>query len=157
MLRAVLLSAAIVLAGLTTLGPVPGLAMGGSDSPGSTASYRDGEKAVKAKDYKKAVEILELVVKAEPRNADAYNYLGYSHRKLGALDKAFGYYETALKINPKHRGAHEYLGELHLQKNELAKAEGLLAKLRELCPRGCEEFEDLKKAIDDFKAGRKSS
>ena len=99
--------------------------------------------------------ILEGIVAGNPRNANAWNYIGYSHRKLGAFEPALAAYGKALAINPDHRGANEYLGELYLQTGELAKAKERLARLDDLCFFGCEEFDDLKEAIRDYEATHK--
>jgi tetratricopeptide (TPR) repeat protein len=126
-------------------------------SPAKPANpqYEAAEKAVKAGDFKRAIGLLEPMRKAQPKNADVLNMLGYSHRKLGELDKAMAYYTAALKEDPKHRGAHEYIGELYLMLGNLAKAEEHLAKLDDLCFFGCDEYTDLKNAIAAYKAKRK--
>jgi tetratricopeptide (TPR) repeat protein len=117
--------------------------------------YNAAKRAIKQGRFAVAIPILQKVVKAEPRNAGAYNYLGYAHRKLGKLDASYDFYQKALKLDPKHRGAHEYLGELYLQRGDLASAEAMLKKLNSLCFFGCEELDDLKKAIAQYKAGKK--
>ena len=116
-----------------------------------------GRKAIDAKDYKAAVGHLTKAVQEEPKNADAHSMLGYSYRKLGTFDKSMESYQTALKIDSNHRYAHEYLGELYLDMNQPENAEKQLAALKKACPffGKCEEFEDLKKAIDDYKAKKK--
>ena len=68
------------------------------------------------------------------------------------LNEAEKYYISALNLDPKHRGALEYYGELLLLKNDLAGAEKLLARLDKACTFGCEEFQDLKKSIQQYKA-----
>lgn len=111
-------------------------------------------KAIEAKDFKNAVARLTKAVQQEPRNADAHSMLGYSYRKLGSFDKSMEHYQTALRIDADHRSAHEYLGELYLDMDQLANAEKQLAALKKTCPffGGCEEYDDLKKAIDAYKA-----
>ena len=113
-----------------------------------------GRKAIEAKDYKMAVGHLTKAVQEEPRNADAHSMLGYSYRKLGTLDKSMEHYQTALKLDSNHRSAHEYLGELYLDMNQLPSAEKHLAALKKACPwfGKCEELEDLKEAIEKYKA-----
>ncbi len=59
--------------------------------------------------------------------------------------------EDKLQLNPRHRGAHEYAGEAYLMVNDLAKAEEHLGALRTICLIPCEEYEDLKKAIADYR------
>jgi hypothetical protein len=56
-----------------------------------------------------------------------------------------------LQIDPQHRGANEYLGELYLQIGQLDKAEERLEVLDKECFFGCEEFDELKEAIADYR------
>ena len=112
--------------------------------------YETAVQAVKAANYEKAVMLLSRVVAAKPNNADAWNYLGFSKRKLLQFDQALNAYQKALAINPDHRGANEYMGELYLQIDDLAKAKERLSKLDQICFFGCEEFDDLKAAIQAY-------
>jgi Flp pilus assembly protein TadD len=118
-----------------------------------SANVEAGRKAIEAKDYKSAVEYLTKAVQEEPNNADAQNMLGYSYRKIGTFDKSMEHYQRALKIDASHRSAHEYLGELYLDMNQPDNAEKQLAALKKACPffGKCEEYEDLKAAIDKYK------
>lgn len=123
------------------------------DGPsGRNANLVTAEEKIKAGDYAAAIESLSKVTKAEPKNADAYNYLGYSHRKLGQFDEALGYYQKALSIDPDHLGANEYLGELYLQTSQLAKAEAQLEILDGLCFFGCDEYRELRDKIAAYKS-----
>jgi tetratricopeptide (TPR) repeat protein len=81
--------------------------------------------------------------------------LGYG--KVGTLDKSMEHYQRALKIDASHRSAHEYLGELYLDMNQLDNAEKQLTALKKACPffGKCEEYEDLKAAIDKYNATKK--
>jgi tetratricopeptide (TPR) repeat protein len=123
-----------------------------ASSPAARAAYDQAARAVAQEDYKKAIGLLERVVKAEPRNADALNLLGYSHRKLGDFPGAVGYYEKALAVAPEHRGALEYLGEAYAEQGQLDRARELQARLRKACPDGCDELRELDAAI--AKAGK---
>jgi tetratricopeptide (TPR) repeat protein len=114
--------------------------------------FEKAEYLIKGEQYEEAIPILQNVVADNPRDADAWNYLGYCTRKLGRKEESLGYYQKALAINPKHKGAHEYLGELYLMMGDLPKAEQQLAILQGLCPSGCEELEDLEADIAAFKA-----
>jgi Tfp pilus assembly protein PilF len=126
------------------------------DKP-ENANVIAGRKAVEAKDFKAAVGHLTKAVQDEPRNPDAHSMLGYSYRKVGTFDKSMEHYQTALKIDSNHRSAHEYLGELYLDMNQLDNAEKQLASLKKACPffGRCDEFDDLKKAIDAYKTKKK--
>lgn len=83
------------------------------------------------------------------QHADVYNLLGFSLRKTGDYTQALTYYKKALDFDPDHRGAREYLGELYVETKQLEKAKEQLAVLVRLCPSGCEEREDLEKAMRD--------
>ena len=117
----------------------------------------EGRKAIDGKDFKGAVGHLTKAVQEEPNNADAHSMLGYSYRKSGTFDKSMEHYQRALKIDSNHRSAHEYLGELYLDMNQPDNAEKQLAALKKACPffGRCEEFDDLKKAVDGYKAKKK--
>ena len=112
-----------------------------------------GRKAIEAKDYKAAVGHLTKAVQESPNDADAHSMLGYSYRKIGTFDKSMEHYQKALKIDSSHRSAHEYLGELYLDMNQPANAEKELQALKRACPffGRCEEYEDLKEAIEKHK------
>jgi tetratricopeptide (TPR) repeat protein len=90
-------------------------------------------------------------------DADWNNLMGYALRKQARpdLDGAQRHYDAALKLNPKHQGALEYAGELALMKGDLATAERHLAALARLCSSPCEALDDLKQAVDAYKAGKR--
>jgi len=87
-------------------------------------------------------------------SADWNNLMGYSLRKQATPDYAGAekFYAEALRIDPKHRGALEYSGELYLMTGNLPKAEERLAALDRACLFSCEEYRDLKRAVERYKA-----
>ena len=126
----------------------------GSDTEAASTNTDaiEGRKAIEAQDFKRAAELLAKAAAAEPGNADVRNWLGFANRKLGNMDAAFAAYNEALKLNPKHRSAHEYIGEAYLMVNDVPKAELHLAELQKLCtPIPCEEYKELKRAVDNYK------
>ncbi|MDH5452612.1 MAG: tetratricopeptide repeat protein [Paracoccaceae bacterium] len=142
--------AATLLAAFLTMPALPVLAAGsgGSDSSTNTAqpSYQDAKAAVDAGQYRNAIRTLKKLVKTDPNNADAWNLLGYSNRKLKKYPDAAAYYRTALKIDPKHLGALEYQGELFVETGEFDQAKANLGRLKKLCGT-CEEYSDLQKVL----------
>lgn len=151
------LAFALTVSGAVLLA-LPALAnLGESESEESTnADWVAGKKAVEGQDWKTAADRLSKAAAAEPKNADIYNWLGFSQRKLGKLDAAFAAYKEALKLNPKHKAAHEYIGEAYLMAGNLAQAEQHLAELQRLCtPIPCEEYKDLKRAVEEYKKAKK--
>ena len=134
---------------------------GGSSEPVTSASkpadpnFAQAKALIEAKRYKEAMPLLQQAVAKDPKNADAYNLMGYATRKSGDANGSLQYYNQALAIDPKHLGAHEYVGEAYLQLSRLPEAEQHLARLDSLCTFGCTEYRMLKAAIADYKAGKK--
>ena len=119
-------------------------------------AYTQAVQAIEAGQFKTAIPLLEGVVARDDRNADAYNWLGYAVRKDGDPARAIPIYQKALVLDPKHRGAHEYIGEAYLTLDNLPKAKEHLARLDKLCFFPCEQYSDLKKAVEAYeKSGGK--
>ena len=116
------------------------------------ADYAAGVQAVKDKQWAQAIEALRKAERRNPESADLQNFLGFSYRNLKQFDAAFQHYERAIKLEPRHRGAHEYIGEAYLMVGDLANAEKHRAQLQAICLLGCEELEDLDKAIAAYRA-----
>jgi Flp pilus assembly protein TadD len=110
------------VAAMVALGLAAGsaLAAGGGDTP-KNKDLAQAWALLGKGGYAEAIPLLEKVVAAEPKNADAYNYLGFSHRKLGDTEAALGFYRRALEV------------------------------LDKACFFGCDEYSDLKKAIKAYK------
>ena len=101
---------------------------------------------IKAKDYAAALsELRKLADKVQ--HADVYNLLGFALRKTGDFTTSLTSYTKALEMQPDHKAAREYLGELYVETGNIEKAREQLAILTRLCPGGCEERDDLQKAI----------
>lgn len=152
-LLSVAFTLALASAAMAASSPSPSRSPAPRQAPAS--DYDLGVKAVQAGDYARALTMLQKSVQADPRNADAWNYLGFSHRNLKQFDQSLAAYQKALAINPNHRGANEYLGELYLQTGNLEKAREQLNKLSALCPAGCKEADDLRKAIKAYESAKK--
>jgi Flp pilus assembly protein TadD len=123
--------------------------------PASDPAFSRAKALIEAKDYRGALPLLQQVVAKEPRNADAYNLMGYATRKSGDPSGSLQYYTQALSIDPKHLGANEYIGEAYLMLDQPQQAEQHLARLDSLCVFGCVEQRTLKAAIASYKAGKK--
>ena len=139
------------------------VALGNPDSSDSDSNddpkpvnvaYQNAYYEVKSGNFQVAIKYLKQAAKSSTNKADIYNLMGYSHRKLDLLEEAFFYYHKALKLDPHHKGANEYIGELYLRTNNLKKAEEHLAVLDEVCFFGCDEYDELKDAIEKYKKSR---
>jgi tetratricopeptide (TPR) repeat protein len=117
------------------------------------ADFTAGMNALKAGDAAGALPRLQSALRRFPEAAELHNELGFAHRRLRQMDKAFEHYKRALAIDPRHRGAHEYIGEAYLMVGDVASAEKHLAALREICLLPCDEQRDLAQAIQAHRAG----
>ncbi len=138
------------LAGLlvvSALHALPVFAAGTSDGSSSAeATYPDAKAAVDAGKFAEALPMLQMLVKDNAKDADAWNLLGFTYRKLGQLDDSDAAYLKVLAINPNHLGALEYQGELFITTGKIDLAKANLVKLQGLCGT-CEQAEDLEKAL----------
>src|ERR1700730_6781152 len=62
-------------------------------------------------------------VKLDPNMYEAWNYVGYTSRKLGNYDIALSAYERALSLHPGYPEALEYRGEAFLALNRISDAQ----------------------------------
>ena len=108
--------------------------------------------ALSKNDYENGYSLSKFASSKYPNNADAWNYLGFSSRKLGKYEESEVAYKKALYINPDHVGALEYYGELHLTLKRPEKAKALLAKLKTLCTLNCKEMKQLEAAIKTYES-----
>ena len=106
--------------------------------------------SLKLSDHEKAYFLSKNAVLKYPDNPDAWNFLGFSSRKLNKYDESKNAYRKALIIDPKHLGAMEYYGELYLTLNQPKKAKELLERLRNLCNLNCKEMKQLEVSIRNF-------
>jgi Flp pilus assembly protein TadD len=94
-----------------------------------------------------AITMLEEVVARNSDNADAWNLLGYAHRKEGDFAASRAHYTRALTLNPRHEGALSYMGILELEEGNIDAARALYARLQAVCFLGCEPLDDLTEAF----------
>ncbi|NTG50367.1 tetratricopeptide repeat protein [Agrobacterium rhizogenes] len=134
-----------IVAGFSAVTAIPAFAvdnMQSTDAPDLTSV----RAKIATKDYAGALAELRGLAE-DNQQADVYNLMGYTLRKTGDYKTSLTYYTKALELQPDHKAAREYLGELYVETGEMAKAEEQVSTLKQLCPSGCEELEDLQKAI----------
>ena len=77
----------------------------------------------KEKDYQSAKKVIELILDKEPKNAHAWNFLGYSllEREI-QLDKAFELISKAVALSPNDGYIRDSLGWYHFKQGNLVAA-----------------------------------
>jgi tetratricopeptide (TPR) repeat protein len=81
------------------------------------------------KQYEKARAAFADAVRGEPRMFEAWNYVGFTSRKLGEYDKSLLAYDEALRLNPAYAEAIEYRGHAYLGLNRLEDAKAAYMSL----------------------------
>lgn len=97
------------------------------ESEAEAAKAATPEKRAKAaekarKSYQQAAESFIDAVGADPTMYQAWNYLGFAKRHLGAYEDSLSAYAKALELNPHYPDAIEYRGEAYLGMNQLDSA-----------------------------------
>jgi tetratricopeptide (TPR) repeat protein len=72
--------------------------------------------------YAAALGKFQQSVQLDPQRYEAWNYVGYTSRKLGHYDDALSAYDRALALKPDYPDALEYRGEAYLAVNRLDDA-----------------------------------
>jgi tetratricopeptide (TPR) repeat protein len=113
--------------------------------------YDYGKQLAKAGEYELAIATLKLA--PDQNDPRVLNYLGFSHRKLGRMDEALGYYHAAIAQNPDFSLVREYLGEAYVQLGQLEQARAQLTEIERICGgRTCGEYGELARLIVDSQA-----
>ena len=121
-------------------------------TPAAADKLGSARALIAAKQWPAAIDELKRV--NDTGSADWNNLMGYTMRKGATPDLAASehYYDEALRIDPHHRNTLEYSGELYLMKGSLDKAQARLAALSTECAASCEQYTELKSAIERYKA-----
>lgn len=150
----------VVLTTLTTMSPAGLWAAGGDSDPqaASDPALTAVAQAEARKDWAGAAQLMKAALARDATVAEYHNRYAYALRKGASPDMklVFHHYREALRLEPKHRGAHEYIGEAYLMVGDLVGAKRHLAELDRLCFFGCDEYDELKKALAGYEKAAKS-
>jgi Flp pilus assembly protein TadD len=93
---------------------------------------KSGKMRKSAQEYlRKARKTFIQATKLDPKNADAWNMLGYTILKSGETDLALDAFAKALALKPEHFGAHENTAEARLAQGRVEDARAELAWLKQ--------------------------
>lgn len=71
-----------------------------------------GVKFYNQREFLKAIQAYQKVIKLDPIYIEAYNNLGIVYQEIGDLDKAFEAYQKSVEINPQYEKGYNNLGIL---------------------------------------------
>ena len=95
-----------------------------ADATATTDPKKKDKALGKAHDhYSAALTKFMQAAKLDSNMYEAFNYIGYTDRKLGNYDIALSAYERALALHPGYPEALEYRGEAFLGLNRIADAQ----------------------------------
>lgn len=108
------------------------------------------------KGFTKARDYFLAAVNARSDMYQAWNYIGYTQRKLGNYDAALAAYDQALTYNPAYGEAIEYRGEAYLALNRIDDAKSAYMILfRDARPLAAELMSAMQKWIESRKLDAK--
>ena len=81
--------------------------------------------------------------------------VGFTLRKLGRVDEAFGYYFKAIATRPEATTTRQYLGEAYLQIGDPVRAKEQLAEIERRCGTTCEDYTSLAEEIANYEHSRR--
>lgn len=142
-----LLSGAVMLCVLAPLTSVA-VDVPNRNPPLEDRAMRESRDAVKNQQWERAIALLQPYLGTHPQDADGHNLLAFSLRRLGRHAESETAYDRALALNPNHLGAHEYRGELMLLLGRREQALVHLQALERLCGLQCEEYLELRRAVE---------
>jgi predicted Zn-dependent protease len=107
--------------------------------------YSLGYWQAKTGEYSTALATLQSAPdQSDPR---VQTMIGFTLRKQGRVDEAFGYYLEALATRPDATTTRQYLGEAYLQVGDVVRARQQLAEIAQRCGTACEDYTALAEEI----------
>jgi tetratricopeptide (TPR) repeat protein len=96
--------------------------------------YQAAVTAFRNQNYPVAIELLERVVKLEPKHKNAWNVLGMTQFSLRAYDKAIAAFQKQIEVDPYDATAYRSLALIYLRQQKYAEAVNALQKQLEVTP-----------------------
>lgn len=110
----------------------------------------------KQEQYQKAIDILTIVERIDPKEVRAYLEKGYAYQKLKDYDQAIGNFNRAKDLEPKMLQMLEYnIASVYFEAEAFDKAEEMFTKAVEVDP-ATATAENARKAIVNVKATKRA-
>ncbi|MCJ9429003.1 hypothetical protein [Kordiimonas marina] len=112
----------------------------------------EGQAALSAKQTKKAKELYERALVADPANVNALVGLGKTHEAMGLVGHGLRNYRQALELEPNDKAALEAQALAFLKRDLVSRATDNRDKLARLCADGCKPLADVDSALSAYHA-----
>ena len=116
-------------------------------APLSVSLQKEGEAFLAAGSYIAAQDALETALAVDPRNREAFVDLSRVAIRQKLFGKAIRFSNKALALEPNDRDALAVQGVAMVEAGASARAQQNLAKLQNLCVKGCPQLSELGAAI----------
>ena len=146
-MRVTAISAAIALMVLSVSTSLMAQRPDAQIDPRSLALLQEGRAAQAAGNIEGANDALESALAVDPRNREAFVLLAEIARARNLPGKAIRLYREALLLEPNDLAALRGQGEAMVAKGAMEKAKANLAKIKTICPTGCNDANVLAAAI----------
>lgn len=97
--------------------------------------------------FEEAVKVLDKI--ENKQTAEVQNYLGFSSRNAGDLDKGLAHYRVALSIDPDYTLARSYMGQALLKKGDRAAAVIQLSEIKSRVGTDAREYKLLAASLQE--------
>ncbi|MDX1995689.1 MAG: tetratricopeptide repeat protein [bacterium] len=102
--------------------------------PRGSMQYQQAIKHLRKNEYSDAAQVMDGLIKDEPRNPNHYRFRAEILRLWGKLDRARRDYEKMIELAPGDAVGHNGLAEVHLQAGRYDAARRAAQKALELAP-----------------------
>ena len=102
------------------------------------------------KEYEKAINNFENIIKIDSHFSDAYYNLGIIFKNISQIDKSIDNFEKCIKINPKKFEAYNNLGNIYRDKQQIETAINLYVESLEINPNYLIALQNLGVCLQDF-------
>ena len=102
------------------------------------------------KEYEKAINNFESIIKIDSHFSDAYYNLGIIFKNISQIDKSIDNFEKCIKINPKKFEAYNNLGNIYRDRQQIETAINLYIESLEINPNYLIALQNLGVCLQDF-------
>ena len=105
--------------------------------------YKDAIEQYKSKNYDKAIELFNEVLKQDDKNIDAYANIAVMYKNKKDYKHSFEYLNKAIKLNPRNENLHSNMGNLLKEIKNYKGALGAYSNAVKLNPKNPNNYNNL--------------